>query len=439
MSKRAEVADETGAGHQDSATADEIEAGGRGNHHPGRGPPGPLPRRPQLGGLRARGHPRGAGHGRGRRPGHLIDADHHRHRRPAGPPGRLLPPGHRRLSRRRRRLRRPETTSGPGSQNLAGAALVVDYVLDRGRLDRRRCRRRSPPPSRRSRPHSLPHRPRRSWPCITALNLRGIGHERPGLPASRPPCSSWASRRHRRRPRPPRWPRHSPQPGVPRATPRRRWSCCSSSRPSRPGAAPSPASKPSPTTCRLFKEPRVRRAKRTEMLLGVILGTMLLGLAVLSVRFHVVPRSSQTVLSQIMAAAVGRHGAYLLSCRLCRPPSSSAMAANTSFGGLPVLGSLLARDNCVPHVFGLRDDRLVYRYGVGGPGRRWPAALMIAVRRQHQLPDPIVRHRGVHRVHPLPDRHGRALARHRPPAGGRGRPSTRRGGDHRRRHRRLPR
>ena len=41
-----------------------------------------------------------------------------------------------------------------------------------------------------------------------------------------------------------------------------------------------------------------------------------------------------------------------------------ALAANTSFGGLPVLTALLARDNFLPHMFGLRADRQVHRYGV---------------------------------------------------------------------------
>ena len=57
----------------------------------------------------------------------------------------------------------------------------------------------------------------------------------------------------------------------------------------------------------LFRQPRQARAKRTELLLGVILGLMLLGLAVLARRWHLAPRSGQTVLSQIMATAVGRH------------------------------------------------------------------------------------------------------------------------------------
>ncbi|MGC8465021.1 MAG: APC family permease [Acidimicrobiales bacterium] len=111
-----------------------------------------------------------------------------------------------------------------------------------------------------------------------------------------------------------------------------------------------------------FRAPRVRRAMRTEVLLGGILGSMLLGLSVLAVRFHVAPTASQTVLSQITGASVGRGWLYYvidLATTLIL-----ALAANTSYGGLPVLASLLARDNLVPHVFGLRADRPVYRYGV---------------------------------------------------------------------------
>lgn len=111
-----------------------------------------------------------------------------------------------------------------------------------------------------------------------------------------------------------------------------------------------------------FRPPKAPRAKRTEVLLGVILGTMLLGLAALTVRFHVAPTSSQTVLSQITRASVGHGPAYYVID--LATTVILAIAANTSFGGLPVLASLLARDNLLPHVFGLRADRPVYRYGV---------------------------------------------------------------------------
>jgi hypothetical protein len=111
-----------------------------------------------------------------------------------------------------------------------------------------------------------------------------------------------------------------------------------------------------------FREPRARRAMRTEAMLGLILGTMLLSLAFLTVRFHIGPSSDQTVLSQITSASVGRGTVYYvvdLATTLIL-----ALAANTSFGGLPVLASLLARDSLLPHVFGLRGHRPVYRYGV---------------------------------------------------------------------------
>jgi len=112
----------------------------------------------------------------------------------------------------------------------------------------------------------------------------------------------------------------------------------------------------------LFKEPRVVRAKRTELLLGVILATMLIGLAVLARRFQIQPRTNQTALSQIMGEAVGRHWAYyIVSLTITLV---LALAANTSFGGLPVLTSLLARDNYLPHLFGVRDARLVFGNGV---------------------------------------------------------------------------
>ena len=112
----------------------------------------------------------------------------------------------------------------------------------------------------------------------------------------------------------------------------------------------------------LFKEPRVARAKQTELLLGGILAAMLLGLAVLAQRFHIQPRTNQTALSQIMGEAVGRHWAYyIVSLTITLV---LALAANTSFGGLPVLTSLLSRDNYLPHLFGVRDSRLIFGYGV---------------------------------------------------------------------------
>ena len=121
----------------------------------------------------------------------------------------------------------------------------------------------------------------------------------------------------------------------------------------------------------LFREPRVQRAKRTELLLGIILGAMLLGLALLADRFHVGPRAGDTALSQIMALSVGRSWAYYaVSLSIT---AVLGLAANTSFGGLPVLASLLARDHEAPHLFAQRGERLVYSRGV------WVLAVLAAV------------------------------------------------------------
>ncbi|MCL4313664.1 MAG: APC family permease [Actinobacteria bacterium] len=112
----------------------------------------------------------------------------------------------------------------------------------------------------------------------------------------------------------------------------------------------------------LFKKPRVKRAKSTELALGVILGVMLLGLAILAVHFQVRPRVNMAVLNQIMIYSVG-HGAfyYIMSITITLV---LALAANTSFGSMPVLASLLARDGYLPRAFTIRGDRLVFNSGI---------------------------------------------------------------------------
>jgi amino acid transporter len=111
-----------------------------------------------------------------------------------------------------------------------------------------------------------------------------------------------------------------------------------------------------------FRKPRAHRAQHTEVWLGVLLGGMLIGLGVLIKKFHVVPHSGVTVLAQLTEASLG-HNFIFFAIQLITLVLL-ALAANTSFGGLPVLASLLARDNFLPHMFSLRADRQVHRYGV---------------------------------------------------------------------------
>jgi amino acid transporter len=111
-----------------------------------------------------------------------------------------------------------------------------------------------------------------------------------------------------------------------------------------------------------FRKPRARRAQHTEVWLGILLGVMLIGLGILIRKFHVVPQNNPTVLAQLTEAALG-HNIVFYAIQLITMVLL-ALAANTSFGGLPVLTALLARDNFLPHMFGLRADRQVHRYGV---------------------------------------------------------------------------
>ncbi|MFF2382732.1 APC family permease [Streptomyces sp. NPDC058108] len=111
-----------------------------------------------------------------------------------------------------------------------------------------------------------------------------------------------------------------------------------------------------------FRVPRARRAQRAEVALGAVLGVMLIGLSVLISRFHLQPVEGVTVLAQLADASLGHNWAFYVV--QFATMILLALSANTSFGGLPVLLKLLARDNYLPHVFTLKADRQVHRHGV---------------------------------------------------------------------------
>jgi amino acid transporter len=122
-----------------------------------------------------------------------------------------------------------------------------------------------------------------------------------------------------------------------------------------------------------FRQPRARRAQATEVWLGILLGAMLIGLGVLIRKFDVVPQPGITVLAQLTQASLGHniafYGVQLITLVLL------ALAANTSFGGLPVLAALLAKDK-LPTArvrVARRPAGAPLRGGNPGPVRRGPA------------------------------------------------------------------
>ena len=111
-----------------------------------------------------------------------------------------------------------------------------------------------------------------------------------------------------------------------------------------------------------FREPRVRTAQRAEVAPGILLGTMLIGPAVLIGKFALHPVEGTTVLAQLTEASLGRGIGYHV-VRFATVVLL-ALAATTSSGGLPTLLRLLADDHYLPHRFAVRSAREVYRYGV---------------------------------------------------------------------------
>ncbi|MDX1918722.1 MAG: APC family permease [Candidatus Caenarcaniphilales bacterium] len=112
----------------------------------------------------------------------------------------------------------------------------------------------------------------------------------------------------------------------------------------------------------IFKSPEWKNARRTLMIMGVILAVMFLGITYLAFSFKIGPHHGQTVVSQIGRIVFGEgfmyyflQGATLLILLL---------AANTSFADFPRLTYFLARDNFLPRQLVLQGDRLVYSNGI---------------------------------------------------------------------------
>ena len=80
-------------------------------------------------------------------------------------------------------------------------------------------------------------------------------------------------------------------------------------------------------------------------------------------RFDARPVDGRSLLSLVTQGSLGTGVPYVIV--QLATVVLLALAANTSFGGLPVLAAKLSADGYPPHLFGLRADRLVHRYGVG--------------------------------------------------------------------------
>jgi amino acid transporter len=116
-----------------------------------------------------------------------------------------------------------------------------------------------------------------------------------------------------------------------------------------------------------FREPTQKNAKRTLTIIIILLMAFLAGIALLCRSYGVGATDPsgagyQSVLSQLIAAVMGRGWFYYLS--IASILAVLALSANTSFADFPRLTRAIALRDYLPHVFKIRGRRLLYSHGI---------------------------------------------------------------------------
>jgi amino acid transporter len=111
-----------------------------------------------------------------------------------------------------------------------------------------------------------------------------------------------------------------------------------------------------------FRAPAERNAAKTLVMMGIILGSMFMGISLLAYAYGISPKAEETVVSQIASAAFGRGLIYYFI------QTTTAiilfLAANTAFAAFPLLAFMLAKDRFMPNMFMVRGDRLGFSNGI---------------------------------------------------------------------------
>jgi amino acid transporter len=111
-----------------------------------------------------------------------------------------------------------------------------------------------------------------------------------------------------------------------------------------------------------FKPPESENASRVLTRLVVILATLLLGVSVLSWRYGAFPGERETLLSVLGKGIFGEGIVYVLIQGTTA--TILVLAANTSFADFPRLSSVMARDSFLPRQLQNLGDRLCYSNGI---------------------------------------------------------------------------
>jgi amino acid transporter len=111
-----------------------------------------------------------------------------------------------------------------------------------------------------------------------------------------------------------------------------------------------------------FRRPESKNAAKTLVWMGVLLGTLFLGVSVLAHHLKPYPSHDRTVMAQLGLAVFGNGPAFVIL--QFATAAILTLAANTAYNGFPSLSSIIAKDGYLPRQLAHRGDRLVFSNGI---------------------------------------------------------------------------
>jgi amino acid transporter len=112
-----------------------------------------------------------------------------------------------------------------------------------------------------------------------------------------------------------------------------------------------------------FRRPESKNAAATLVWMGVILGTLFMGVQILAHHLGPYPTEKSTVMSQLGTAVFGSGTALYVILQFATA-AILTLAANTAYADFPRLSSIIAHDGYLPRQLANRGDRLVFSNGV---------------------------------------------------------------------------
>ncbi|MCP9438856.1 MAG: APC family permease [Nitrospira sp.] len=111
-----------------------------------------------------------------------------------------------------------------------------------------------------------------------------------------------------------------------------------------------------------FRPPESKNAAVTMLWMSTILASLFMGISWMAYSYHIVPKSEETVVSQLARLTFGTGTMYYAI--QTGTMILLILAANSAFAGFPHLASILAKDGFMPHQMATFGDRLVFSNGI---------------------------------------------------------------------------